>query len=208
MFMQPPADMAERHARMLAEFAEIALTAARELGASLSQAETPDEKALLMGALHRAGRALRQSVALEAKLVRDAARGVREAESEARDAADAQVQRRKDQLQATLKRLLWNEREAADAERLEPLLDELIEEDACFEAFLADPIETQIARLAEQLGVTPPSAHPREGGDPSPLPASNLETDPSSERGPACAGPRGEELEFDAAPRPERPGSG
>ncbi len=203
--MNVPEDMAARHGRMLAEIAEIALAAARDLGQSLAEAATPQEKAVLMGALHRAGRSLRQSVALEARLVRDAGRALREARDEALAETRRKVDRRKAQVEAAVKRLIWTEREADEAERLESVLDELVGEDAVFDAFLSDPIELQIARLCEALGIQVSDVdHPREDEDPSGISSPETESGSSPAWVPAVAG-SSDDLEFDAAPPPRGP---
>lgn len=185
--MSGPEDMAARHGRMLAEIQEIALAAARDLGAALAEAPTPAEKAVVMGALHRAGRCLRQSIALEARLVRDAARAVREAQEAARAEVGRKVERRRAQVRAVVERLIWTEHEKDEDEalRLEDSLDDLLAEDACFDEFLTDPVALQIERLCTDLGLDPAALRGADEAPPHPSPA--------------CAP---EPLAFDAAPEP------
>ena len=149
--------MAERHARALAELTELGLAAARELGAAISEAATPGEKATLAAALHRVSRSVRQSIALEARLVRDAARHAQEAAAAAREDVKRRVDRRKAQVTAIIERAIWDEHEEDEAHRLEDLLYDRLDAEAAFDAFLTDPIEAQIASICETLGLSPPS---------------------------------------------------
>jgi hypothetical protein len=73
--MSEPETMAERHARQLARYAEIASAAAEKAGAAIAACEDPERLPPLIGALQKAGRSLRQTILLEAKLAADAAKG-------------------------------------------------------------------------------------------------------------------------------------
>lgn len=73
--MSEPETMAERHARMLSRYAEIAWAAAEKAGAAIAACEDPERLPPLIGALQKAGRSLRQTLLLEAKLAADAAKG-------------------------------------------------------------------------------------------------------------------------------------
>ena len=66
----PPAveTMAERHGRLLGRLAELSLAACEDLAARAAEAEEPKLAADLHGAFAKAGRCLRQTVMLEAKL--------------------------------------------------------------------------------------------------------------------------------------------
>ena len=173
-------EMADRHARLLAELAEIGMAAAREPGAAIAEAETAERKATLATALHRVSRSVRQSIFLEARLVRDLARADRESAAEARDEVKRRTERRKGQLAALVERRIWDEHEEDEARNLEILLAEFIAKDASLDDFLTAPLETHVARLCADLGL------PAQGED-----------DHEGLEGPAR--PRGD-VEFDAAP--------
>lgn len=64
----------ERHAAILAELAEIGMVMARGLREEVETAETPEAKARAVAAFPRVARAVRQTLALEARFRRDAAR--------------------------------------------------------------------------------------------------------------------------------------
>jgi hypothetical protein len=177
-------EMADRHARLLAELAEIGMAAARELGAAITEAETPERKATLATALHKVSRSVRQSIFLEARLVRDLVRAEREAAVEARGEAKRRTEQRKGQLAALVERRIWDEHEEDEGRGIEILLAEFIEKDASLDDFLTAPLETHIARLCADLGLDPPA---------------QAEGDLEGVDGPAR--PRGE-IEFDAAPDP------
>ena len=70
----PAAEMAEKHARILGELAEFGLNLARKLHDQAMAAETPQETAELARAFHSVSRSVRQTLALEARLARDAGR--------------------------------------------------------------------------------------------------------------------------------------
>jgi hypothetical protein len=75
-------EMAERHGRMLGRLSELGMSLAEGMHAQVATAmEAGDPKAVaeLTLTFHRVSRSVRQSIALEAKLVRDAARAEREA---------------------------------------------------------------------------------------------------------------------------------
>jgi hypothetical protein len=169
--MDSDADMMARHIRLLARFAEQAASLAEDLCASALAAETLEEKQAASLAFHRMGRALRQTIALEARLRRDESRALREDRDEGVKLEAARVEKRKAHVKGTVERLIWTETEDADdAEDLVDRLESLVEAEAGVEGFAAEAPEAQIVRLCEILGLDPPepsSAHPRAGGDPS-----------------------------------------
>ncbi|HVI30674.1 hypothetical protein, partial [Phenylobacterium sp.] len=120
-----PADAAaqDRHSAMLAELAAMSLTLARDLQNRALEAETPEEAAKLAAAFHRVARGLRQTLALELKVIRYKDEAAREGgapppapaplESLGPTAPAAGVARR---LAAVRRRIrdAWSEHEAAD----------------------------------------------------------------------------------------------
>ena len=146
--------MAERHGRTLARLGELSLALAEDVQAAALATTGPDDKARLAVAFQRVARVVRQSIALEAKLVRDQVRDGREAV--ARTAADtsAVVETRKRQVRANLERQIVCELDPRDAETWLADLDELLEEEALYDKFLDEPVEAHIARLAKTLDLT------------------------------------------------------
>ena len=172
--MTTPADMAERHGRMLAELAEIGLSAARVLHERLLAAEDAQASADLGLALHRMSRSVRQTLALEAKLARDAQRADREA-------CERAVSHRKARVKAAVEPLIWTE--AGDDETADTRLDAF---DAFLDAlsldddFLDTPIEAQIARICAAMDIpAPPSGNLRTAKDAETL-SRLAERDPAS----------------------------
>jgi hypothetical protein len=118
--------------RALAELLELGMAAAREVQARLLAAEDAKAVCDLSLAFNRVSRAVRQTIALQAKAGRERRR-------EGRDAA------------AEIKR-------ADEAERLIDDLDDLISEEALYEGFGQEPVAAHIARLCADLGIAVPSA--------------------------------------------------
>lgn len=150
--MTVPEDMAERHGRLLARYAELSLSLAEDVHAAALAAEDPDQKARLASGFHKLGRALRQSVALEAKFVRDRAADQRAAEACAAETARAAVRRRQDQVRAALERRLYEAVDAEDAPDWLADLDERLDEAALYDGFADESVEDQVARLSAALG--------------------------------------------------------
>jgi hypothetical protein len=145
--MSSPAEMAERHGRMLAELAELGLGLARELHGRALSAETPQETAQLADAFQRLSRSVRQSLALEAKLQRDARRDAHEFGTREREARKAQLEKR-------VERLIRDE--VADrslAFQMAREAPDYVEREAESERFLDEPVEAQVARIRAALGV-------------------------------------------------------
>lgn len=112
----PPAE--DRHTAMLRELAAMSLTLARELQQRALQAETPDEAVKLATAFHRVSRGLRQTLALELKVVRYRDDQAREAQAAAEAAAaaarPAAIERRREQVRHAASRAIWVEHERPD----------------------------------------------------------------------------------------------
>ena len=98
MFMVIATDIAERHAQVLAELAELGLGVARRLAELALTAETPKEAADLGVAFHRVSRSVRQTLALDAKLARDHLRLGAEVREEAQADRRVRLERRKGQI--------------------------------------------------------------------------------------------------------------
>jgi hypothetical protein len=143
----------------LAQLLELGMEAAREAHARLMASE--DSKALADCALafNRVSRSVRQTAALQAKVARARKHRDRDDATDAQRADAVRISRRKDQVKATVERLIWTEAEGGEAERLESHLEDLVAEDALYDGFLAQPVEIYIARLRQDLGL---SAEPEQ----------------------------------------------
>ena len=174
------ADKQARAEAMLGELAELGLMVARELAVRLRESEDTEETVAFAGAFQKMSRAVRLTLALDAKLERDAARdtaaearaalevqtaadveAVRAAErcraEEARAAKAAQpadpIEVRKDRVRNLLNRLLWNESEGVE-EDYEVLVEDLnarLAEAARSPDFEALPIETLARRVIADM---------------------------------------------------------
>jgi hypothetical protein len=190
--MSEPADMAARHGRILVEFAELGVALARDLHARALAAETAKDAAHLALALQRVTRSVRQTLALEARLERDRQRQARDDHADATRETQARVGRRKAQVRLAVERAIWSEADGSEAERLADDLDDLLEAESLGDDFALGPLDTHIARICADLGLAPPAADPREGGDPSGDLASRAGAGPGSAWIAAFAGTSGE----------------
>ena len=104
--MSSDTDKALRSEAMLGEVAELALMVARELAVRLRGSEDVGEAVALAGAFNKASRAVRLTLALDARLDREAAREAAAAarEAQARAAADAEAQAQADAARAAEQR--------------------------------------------------------------------------------------------------------
>ena len=197
MFTPNAAEMAERHGRILARLAELGLAHAERLHAQAMAADDPKSSAELGLSFHRVSRSIRQSIALEARLVRDAQaaeRQERQAEHKLqtfRDEVDPsadiprdqrRIDRRKDEIREPVLKAIWDEVEREDPEHadyLTDLLEQRLELYGRSNGFGLEPLEAQLARFYADFDLKGPE--PDDEGD-------------------------GEEIEFDAAPPLEEPG--
>lgn len=145
-------DMAARHARMLARYAELSLELAEDVHASALAAEDPDQKARLVIGFQKLGRAMRQSIALEARFVRERA-------ADAAQQAKAAVQRRQDQVRAVVERRIFTELDPEDAPAFLADLNERLDEEALYDGFDDEDLDDQIERLSADLGLTGEATH-------------------------------------------------
>lgn len=157
--------MTARHAATLARLADAGERLAMKHAERALGADDPDVEAKATAAFHRAARSVRQCLALEAKLVRDAARAAREDHSHTERETTARRLRRKLHARAAVGRLIWTEAEnEIEAERFESELDDLLDLEDFSEGFDDEAAETLIARLARDLGLPVPSPGESGGG--------------------------------------------
>ncbi|WP_394764428.1 hypothetical protein [Phenylobacterium sp.] len=160
-------------------FADALLQLALHIQQAALAAEDLDQKVRLAGAVHRLGRGLRQTVALQARLARDAraeaakppAKAAPPVESRPQptppDVKTLAVRRRRDWLTRGVERCVWNEYEASDEageftgeSLLEDFHERLSDLMADPDAFLALDADTLVVQLCQELGLTPPKFHP------------------------------------------------
>lgn len=172
-------DKQARAEAMLGELAELSLVVARELAVRLRGSEDVDETVALAGAFNKVSRVVRLTLALDAKLERDAARDAaaeaqraEQAEAEAERVADClrreearaaraaepvdPLEARKDRVRGLLNRLLWTESEGKE-EDYEVLVEDLnarLDEAARSPDFETLPIESLARRVIADMDLT------------------------------------------------------
>jgi hypothetical protein len=188
-------DKQARAEAMLGELAELSLMVARELAVRLRESEDTDQTVALAGAFQKMSRVVRLTLALDAKLERDAAADARlaagvqaEAErvaecirrEEARVARAARpadpIEARKAPVRGLMNRLLWTESEGEE-EDYEVLVEDLnarLDEAALDPDFETLPIEALARRVIADMGLSGRFA--LSLGEPKPTPARHLQT--------------------------------
>jgi hypothetical protein len=171
--------MAEAQEQALGIFADAVLKLALHIQQEAMAAEGLDQKVRAAGAVHRLGRGLRQTLALQAKLARDT-RNDAVAASEAEvsipdsdeppippDPKTVAVRRRRDWLTRGVERCVWNEHDPGEEageftgdSLLEDLHERLADLMADPDAFLRLDPDDLVVQLCRDLGVTPPEFHP------------------------------------------------
>ena len=147
----------DRQDRILAELSELGLALARDLQACALAADDIATKSELGLAFQRVSRAVRQTLALEAKLERDRQRDARDDLADAGQAREDRAERRKAQVRMAVKRCVLDVHDGFDADNLLGDLEERLEEDGLYDLFAGtDDIDAHIVRLCEELGVPHP----------------------------------------------------
>ncbi|MBU1375221.1 MAG: hypothetical protein KKE02_11090 [Alphaproteobacteria bacterium] len=163
--MSTPPDIAERHARVLARLTELGLALAEQTFTDAQAAETPAERVEAVKAFHTISRSVRQSVALEAKLVRQQAQDLRDAERAAltgppRKPGGVELSKRIGAVRDAVTRVIWHEAEDEDyAEWLEEQLRDELTSACQRDNFCAEPLDDHIARLCLEMGLPEDAAH-------------------------------------------------
>ena len=147
------AEMTERHARGLAELAEFLLASARDLAARQAAAEEPADAGVLADALHKVGRSYRQTLALEAKLRRDHVRAQRETRDDAQKQRTLQTQQRRARVRSALNQLIWDEYEGDEAEALEDVVGERLDDEELADSFTTEALDAQVERIRKSIGL-------------------------------------------------------
>jgi hypothetical protein len=167
--------MVEAQEQALGVFADAVLKLALHIQQQALDAEDLDQKVRLAGAVHRLGRGLRQTVALQAKLARDARTEAAKAQPDAQpseeptplDPKTVAVGRRRDWLTRGVERCVWNEYDREDEageftgeSLLEDLHERLADLMAEPDAFLQLDPDALLVELCKDLGLEPPEFHP------------------------------------------------
>jgi hypothetical protein len=141
------------HAAALSALTALGVEMASNIQAAALTAEAAEDKHRLATAFARVARSVRQSIALDAKLAREARQAAREAAQDGRRAVEAEGERRRKRVKLSLEREIWNEAEGEDAERLLDALDEQLDLDELSE-LAGESVEAQIERIRAGLGLT------------------------------------------------------
>ena len=172
--------MAEAQEQALGIFADAVLKLALHIQQQAMEADDLDQKVRAAGAVHRLGRGLRQTVALQAKLARDARTEAFKSPPAPQpspapnpeptappDAKIIAVRRRRDWLTRGVERCVWNEYERDEdggdfigESLLEDFHERLADLMADPDAFLALDPDALVVQLCQELGLTPPKFHP------------------------------------------------
>lgn len=164
LFMSNVADMTERHRQALTELAELGLSLARKLHAQAETVEDVEQAAELSLAFHRVSRSVRQTVALEAKLERDALQFANEntpigAKSAARGSAaktftrldGRSLREHATKMRAAVERMVY---ECLDREDADWLMEDVDFQLASMDpAIMNVPVETYVANLKRELEI-------------------------------------------------------
>ncbi|MFN3523452.1 MAG: hypothetical protein ACK4YQ_14490 [Phenylobacterium sp.] len=145
--------MTERQGRVLSELCDMGLELTRKLHRMAMDCEDAEEAQRLAAAFHRLSRSVRQTLALEAQLERQARRDLLEAEHRAEAARARRLEQRTDQADARLTRLIWTEADPAEAYQLHRLMGVLLADEAAQDRFLEGPLTAVIDRIREDLGL-------------------------------------------------------
>jgi hypothetical protein len=165
----PPESRAERHLRLLQELAEIGMDIARAVRAeAVAEADAGEAAPSRFGraepglVFSRIARAVRQTLALEARFAEEIGKARAEAERRRVNVAQLVLQQRQEDIRDFVAQAIEAEAEArqtpdSDVERLLDDLDERLE-DGGYDDALENPdapIAELVARICEDLGVTP-----------------------------------------------------
>jgi len=170
--MSTNADSPDRDQQILGELAELDLALARKVHACAMATDDPEQLSNLSRAYQRVSRSARQTLALKAKLARTAVEDRRQAEvlSFLRPPLRSPPppppprspgQRRLDEVELAVSRLIWSEREreAPEDDDSDDLLDLYERMDARLEAlaevegFEDRPLDEQVAGICADLGL-------------------------------------------------------
>ena len=151
--MSDAAEMQARHAAALGRLAELGLALAADLERRALAAPDDDTAARLADSFHKVGRSVRQTLALEARLLREHVADVRECAAEDARTRPARLRARQREVRRQVERLIWDEVEDVhEAEVGVDMLRDLVAECAEDDGDFADaPLDVIVARLRDQV---------------------------------------------------------
>lgn len=170
---ETPQDILDRRARAFTLLTEQGLELCADLKDAALETQDLHAKAELALAHQRVGRSIRQTLALEARLLHGEGQLARERE----DAAQAQVRAARHDKVAKVRsgvhRLVWTEaeREELDEDETEALIDradKLIDFDADAGVLHDEPLEAAVTRLAREVGIKLAPSPEAEPAQPAP----------------------------------------
>jgi len=141
-------DMCERHGRVLAELAEAGLAMVRRLSQAMEQADDAQTLAQVGLAFHRVSRAVRQTMALEFRLVREARREPVAPSPRPTQPTPTSPRERPE-------RADWNEYERRDTDEALDDIDALLEGDDLDAETLHDALEAAISGIRRDIAADP-----------------------------------------------------
>jgi hypothetical protein len=152
------ADRAERHGRVLQELTELGMNLARAVSAEATVADPAKANELAL-AFSRIARAVRQTLALAAKLAEE--RQATAAERVRRDDLEAGTSalNRRLRIERLVERAIDAEASDDEAEGLYDDLRERLEDTDDLAGFHDRPLPEIVALICKDLGVTPPKIH-------------------------------------------------
>ena len=152
-----PAELSDE--AMLSRLAACDFSAAEKVHAKLMAAEEASEIAELGRAYQRFARSLRQTLALKARLKREAAQAEREARPPPEAPGGVAIARRQGDVRAAVTRVIWNEAlTEAEAADFEDRLDIVLASARTRADFCAEPLDDQVVRLCLDLDLSPDAA--------------------------------------------------
>ena len=154
----PAADRAERHGRVLQELTDLGMRLARAVSAQAADADPAAAHGLALD-FARIARAVRQAVALEARLADDRQAGLAERAQRREREAETLARHRTHRIETLVERAIDAEASGSEAESLYLDLQERLEDADDLAGFHDRPIPEIVARICKDLGVTPPEIH-------------------------------------------------
>lgn len=151
--MPTPSEMHARHAAALSQLAELGLALAADLQARALRAEDDAEAARLADGFHKVGRSVRQSLALEARLLREHERAAREAVAEDDRTRPLRLAQRQAQVRKAVERLIWDEIEDDEEAEfgVQMLADMIGREDDLDDDFMEVTLDVLIQRIKDRI---------------------------------------------------------
>jgi len=154
--MTTPPEIVDEDIRLLDELSGLGMAMSRDFhGRCLAVGDAREAADLALG-FQRTSRSVRQTIALKAKLLRDRVLFGREDKTHQTRETEHRMLIRKAQVRLAVERTVWNETDGPEAERLLGELDDILEAETFNDDFVQGEVATFIARICQELGVTPP----------------------------------------------------